>query len=180
MYWIGWDRWRWHLQKRSLLEQVTQLQLGKPMSVDWRPTIEGAPPPFLISGKAYSERGIYFRHVACRWPDELYVVLVRYENSRSVSIEVFALPSAPKDYAAKTLRGQLDARRRAEWLDDKFRAAALASRGIPDLAEPEGRDSPEQIGYWSDFIELVTGDAEEELGFEYKRVYELSSGDSSD
>jgi hypothetical protein len=104
VYWIGWDRWRWHLQKKSLLEQVARLPLGEPMTADWRPTIAGSPPPFIISGSGYSQGGIYFKHVACRWPDELYVVLIRYEDSCSAGIEVFALRSAPKDYedAART------------------------------------------------------------------------------
>jgi hypothetical protein len=152
--------------------------MGEPMSVEWRPTINGSPPPFIISTSGgYNERGKFFRNVACRWPDELYVVSLLYEDSRCVSIEVFALPNAPTNYAAKTLPGQLAAKRRTERLDEKLRVAALARRGIPYVAESKGSDSPAQSGYLVDFLEVITGDAEEELGFEYRRIYAAPAED---
>lgn len=160
-YWDGWQRWQWRAEQQDFLAQARALKHGGLMSESWRPNLQRYGPPYVSTDKGYGPKGGHFRrYLACRWPRALFVVFWRYTDSRCSSVEVFRLSTAPTDYAAQTEHSRLGVAIRAEQI-------ARPSVG----REYRGADDAAQLAYKLDFIEMLSGDRRDAMGFEYELVY---------
>jgi hypothetical protein len=161
VYWDGWQRWQWRNEQQDFLSQARTLKHGGLMSEGWRPELKHYGPPYVSEEEGYGTNGGHFRrYVACRWPGTLFVVFWQYKESHCSCVEVFRLPTAPPDYVAQSEHGRLGVTIRAELI-------AHPSVG----REYRGADDAAQLAYKLDFIEMISGDRRDAMGFEYELVY---------
>jgi hypothetical protein len=159
-YWDGWERWLRYRDQQAFLAEARQFRVGELISRRWRPHFTTSLRPLVSDEGGYDAKGKFSRSVTYCWPEALYVVFMRYEGSYASSVEVFWLPGAPKQYAPQTKRGQFALARRAEQLANP--QPGRIWRGI---------ETESQLAYRLDFVELISGDRSEDMGFKYELLH---------
>lgn len=160
-YWDLWPKLKQYRAQQPFLEQAKELKRGQLISEAWRPTLTTYGPPFISDSGRHDAKGRYTRSLVCSFPNKLYVVFWRFKDSRCSSVEVFGLPAAPKDYVAKTERSRIDAE-----LEARHKA-----NYDPRWPQPRSNLTPSQLAYRRDFIEMIAGDRQNDLGFNYTLIH---------
>jgi hypothetical protein len=160
IYWHGWDRFVRYRAQQDFLAEAGQLKRGELISHFWHPTFTRQPRPFVHRDGSYDAKGKYFKYMTFRWPDALFVVFWRCKDSRTSSVEVFWLPLAPADYKPQTQKAKFELARRSEWLTTP--GPGRTWRGV---------DSPSQLAYQLDFVEMLRGNRVDDLGFGFELIY---------
>ena len=160
VYWDGWELWLRYRDQQAFLAEARQLKTGDLISRFWRPNFATRSRPIVSDEGAHDANGKYSRSIAYCWPHALYVVFIRYDGSYASSVEVFWLPTAPKQYASQTKRSQLAVARRAE---------QLANPGPGRIWR--GAENVSQLAYRLDFVEMISGDRSDDMGFKYELIY---------
>jgi hypothetical protein len=163
VYWDGWARWELRREQQQFVAQAKELKRGGSIRDYWRPQLARRGPPFISDRGGHDAKGRYKRYLACRWPNALYVVFWQFKDSRCTSVEVFCLPPASKDYKPQTLRSRIAV---------KQQAAYLATPGPWRVRPPDmSIDEPHHLAYKLDFVEMISGDRNDDLGFEYVLIH---------
>jgi hypothetical protein len=160
VYWDGWELWLRYRDQQAFLAEARQLKVGDFISRSWRPNFATRSRPMVSYEGGYDAKGKYSRSISYCWPHALYVVFMRFDGSYASSVEVFWLPTAPKQYAAKTKRSQFALARRADQLANPGPGRTWRSL-----------ESASQFAYRLDFVELISGDRSDDMGFEYELIY---------
>lgn len=160
VYWHGWERLMRYRAQQAFLAEVGELRRGELISRYWHPAFKQQPRPLITSSGGYDAKGKYSKHVAHQWPDAVYVIFWRYEDSYSTSVEVFWLAPSPKQYTPQTPRAKRELARRAD---------LIANPGPGRIWR--GVESPSQLAYRLDFVEMISGDRSDNMGFDYELIY---------
>lgn len=164
VYWDGWARWEMRREQQQFVAQAKELRRGGSIRDYWRPQLARRGPPFVSESGGHDAKGRYKRYLACRWPNALYVVFWQFKDSRCTSVEVFCLAPAPKNYKSQTLRSRLAVKQQAAYL-----ATARPRSGVRPV--DMSIDDTNHLAYRLDFVEMLSGDRGDDLGFEYVLVH---------
>ena len=166
VYWDGWELWLRYRDQQAFLAEAGQFKVGELISRHWRPSFTTKSRPMISDEGGYDAHGQYSRSISFCWPEALYVVFVRYEGSYASSVEVFWLPTAPKQYAAQTKRSQFALARRAEQIANP--GPGRVWRGVENAS---------QLAYRLDFVEMISGDRSDDMDFKYQLIHEDPAGE---
>ena len=165
VYWDGWARWELRREQQQFVAQAKELKRGGSIRDYWLPYPPHHGRPFVSQRGVHNAKGHYKRYLACRWPNALYVVFWQFRDSRCTSVEVFCLPPAPKKYEPQTLRSRIAVKQQAAYLA----AVGPWQRGVrpPDMSV----DDPNHLAYKLDFVEMISGDRLDRLGFKFVLIH---------
>lgn len=153
-YWFGWPRWQMYREQVRFEESVRQLKVG--MTDEEASRLIRWPKKVTTSTIASDKKGRPIIMAKYDWPNVIYCVYYVCPGDGGphrvpcTSVEVFRLPPVPRGYEPRTKAGRW-------YVTHTMRPLKPAE--IPTAA------------YFSDFLEVISGDRKDNHGIEYELIY---------
>jgi hypothetical protein len=155
VYWFGWPRWQLYREQAEFEESVRALKAG--MSVEEATKLVRWNRKVKRYTQAFDSKENSVVLAWYPWRNAIYCIY--YVEAKSdgssmkvpcVSIEVFRIPPVPREYTAKTDGGIYSVTKR--------------------IPPPASEEIP-SVGYFGDFLEVISGDRGDSYGLEYSVIH---------
>jgi hypothetical protein len=157
-YWIGWPMWMKGREQLAFERSARQLKAGMTLDEAYNILVPNEWWQGLPKASFYDSSGNRFVGTWIVWPNAIYCICIVLPNVTlqdsdygwpSTSIEVFRLPLPPAGYQAQTRMGQLT------------EAMGRTRQRPSDAVQP----------YMHDFLQMISGDRKNKMGFRYELIF---------